>query len=95
MPLPGRTRSTSAAGLVLLTRRDCHLCREAREVVERVLPDYDARLEVIDVDSREDLARQYGHEVPVLLVEGVRVFKFRVEERRLRRRLRPWRRSEP
>ena len=81
------------ARLTLYGRRDCHLCHEAQQVVERVLGDYDARLEVVDVDTSPELAAAYGHEIPVLLLEGARAFKFRVEEARLRRRLRRWRRA--
>ena len=78
--------------LTFLTRGDCHLCHDAREVIDRVLPEYDIRLEVIDVDSQVELARRYGEQIPVLLVDGVKAFKFHIDERRLRRRLRHWRR---
>ena len=77
-----------------LTRRGCHLCHQAREVVERVAPDHDVTLEIIDVDTSEDLARRFGEEVPVLLVDGAKAFKFRIDEGRLRRRLRRWQRSD-
>lgn len=84
----------SAEGrLVLLTRRDCHLCHEAAEVLERVLPEYQVGLEVIDVDSRPELNDRHGEEVPVLLIDGRKAFKYRVDESRLRRRLRRWRRA--
>jgi len=76
------------ARLTFLTRRGCHLCDVAKEVVERVIPDHDVLLEVVDVDSREELAGRYGEEVPVLLIEGAKAFKFRIGEKRLRRRLR-------
>ncbi len=79
--------------LTFLTRRDCHLCHQARAVVERVVRDHSVTLEVLDVDSRTELLAHYGAEVPVLLVEGVKAFKFRVDEERLRRKLRPWRRN--
>ena len=78
------------AQLTFLTREDCHLCHEARQLLERVLPEHHVHLEVLDVDSSQDLARRYGHEVPVLLVNGSKASKLRMDEGRLRRRLRPW-----
>lgn len=89
----GVPRSGRGARLTFLTRRECCLCHEARAVVERVVPDYEVALEIIDVDTRDDLARAYGEQVPVLFVDGRRAFKFRVDERRLRRRLSRWRRG--
>lgn len=93
---PGGLRSSAAgetARLTLLTRVDCHLCREAKEVLDRVIPDHDVQFEIVDVDSSPELASRYGHEVPVLLLNGSKASKLRVDESRLRRRLRPWRRS--
>ena len=78
--------------LTFLTRKGCHLCHEARDLVERVAREYQVTLKVVDVDTRSELAREYGQEVPVLLVDGAKAFKFHVDERRLRRRLRRWRR---
>jgi VanZ family protein len=78
------------ANLMLLTRQDCHLCDEAKEVLDRVIPDHDAKLEILDVDSSRELASLYGHEVPVLLLNGSKASKLRMDERRLRRRLSKW-----
>ncbi len=84
--------ATDPAKVTFLTRRECSLCHEARAVIERVLPDFDVELEVIDVDGQEELTRLYGEQVPVVLLNGTKAFKFRVEEARLRRRLDSWRR---
>ena len=81
-----------AGHLTFLTRGDCRLCGAAREVIDRVIPEYDIRLDVVDVDSQAELARRYGEQIPVLLVDGAKAFKFRIDERRLRRRLRSFRR---
>ena len=66
---------------------------EARQVLSRVTPDYHVQLEVLDVDSRQELARRYGDELPVLLLNGAKASKSGMDERRLRRRLDPWRRK--
>ncbi len=86
----GSSASGESARLMFLTRVNCHLCHEAKEVLDRVIPDHDVQLEIVDVDSSPELASRYGHELPVLLLNGSKASKLRMDERRLRRRLRPW-----
>ena len=71
----------------LLTREGCHLCDEARRVLESVLGPAGPGFALIDVDSDPGLAARYGEEIPVVLIDGVKRFKRRVEEQRLRRLL--------
>ena len=49
-------------------------------------------LEIVDVDSDRKLAERYGHEVPVLLINGRKAFKYRVDAAELHARLRGHRR---
>jgi hypothetical protein len=44
---------------------------------------------VVDVGTSLDLTRRFGHEVPVLFLDGRKAFKYRVTAGALRRRL--WR----
>jgi len=74
--------------LTLYTRTDCHLCHEMRTVVDMVAREVAAVLEEIDVDGDPALAAAYGSDVPVLCVNGRRAFKYRVDARALRARLR-------
>lgn len=76
-----------AARLTLYTRRECHLCDEAKDTLDRVRREIPFDLDVVDVDSAAALVAQYGEEVPVVLIEGRKRFKYRVEEQRLRRLL--------
>ncbi|MEW6777382.1 MAG: redoxin domain-containing protein [Bdellovibrionota bacterium] len=75
------------ASVTLYTRRNCHLCEEAKAVLEKVRAEIPFELEAVDVDSNPVLTRQYGEEVPVILLDGKKRFKYRVEEDRLRRLL--------
>lgn len=74
--------------LVFYTRRRCHLCDVAKAELLPLLEEFDLELEERDVDDREEWARSYGDEVPVGVLEGRRLFKFRVDLDRLRRALR-------
>jgi glutaredoxin len=73
--------------LTLYGRADCHLCDEMRAVVDAVSREMRFELEEVDVDGDPALAAMYGEEVPVLLVNGRKAFKYRVTPRELRRRL--------
>jgi glutaredoxin len=73
--------------LTLYTRRDCDLCREMEELLEKELPRFDAELRRIEIDGDAALETSYGQEVPVLFVNGRKAFKFRCTARDLRKRL--------
>jgi glutaredoxin len=67
--------------ITLYGRPGCHLCDEAREVLDRVGEPYD----VVDIESDEDLLRRYLERIPVVAVDGEERFEFFVDEDQLRR----------
>lgn len=64
--------------LQLMSRRACCLCDDARTVAEALAARGLCRLEVVDVDQDIELARLYGMDVPVLLINGEARFKHRI-----------------
>ncbi len=74
--------------LTLITRHDCHLCEEMAAVIESVRGAVDFELEVRDVDADAELLAMYSAQVPVLLVDGRKAFKYRVTAAELTQRLR-------
>jgi glutaredoxin len=75
------------AEVTLYTRRGCHLCDDAKAALERVRHDHPFDLAIVDVDSDPALAARYGLEVPVILVDGRKHAKYRLDERAFVRRL--------
>jgi glutaredoxin len=73
--------------LTLYGRADCHLCHEMRAVVDAVGRELRFELEEVDVDGDPALVAAYGEEIPVLLVNGRKAFKYRVTPGELRARL--------
>lgn len=73
--------------ITLYGRADCHLCHDMRAVVDAVAGERPLAVEEVDVDGDPALAAAYGAEVPVLLVNGRKAFKYRVDAARLRARL--------
>jgi len=73
--------------ITLYTRRDCELCREMEEILAAELPRFNARLRRIEIDGDSALEASYGQEVPVLIVNTRKAFKFRCTPKELRKRL--------
>jgi glutaredoxin len=73
-----------AARVTLYTRPGCHLCDDARAVIERVCAELGESYDEVDIDADEALQRRYGEEVPVTLVDGRQHDFWRVDETRLR-----------
>jgi hypothetical protein len=73
--------------IVLVTRRECHLCEAARDVVGRVAADIGASWSERLIDDDADLAARFAEEVPVVLVDGVQRDFWKIDEARLRRTL--------
>ena len=69
--------------ITLFERPGCHLCEEAREVLDRVGEPYDA----VDVEADDELLERYLERIPVVAVDGEERFDFFVDEEGLRRLL--------
>ncbi len=65
----------------------CHLCDDARAVVERVRADHPFELREVDVSLDPELNHAYGERIPVLELDGEELFEFFVDEAELRRRI--------
>jgi glutaredoxin len=72
----------------LFTRQGCHLCDVAYEVVARVREREPFELTTVDVDTDPALAKEYGWDVPVVVVDGIRHAKYHVDEEAFLKRLR-------
>jgi hypothetical protein len=66
--------------VTLYGKPGCHLCDDAREVVERVRADHPFDLREVDVSLDPQLFREYGERIPVLELDGEELFEFYVEE---------------
>ena len=79
----------SDVSVTVYTRENCHLCAEAIDTIERVADAEGVALDMdlVDVDTDEELRAEYGERVPYVLLEGSPAFKYRVDEGQLRRKL--------
>jgi hypothetical protein len=74
--------------VVLITKANCHLCADARDVVGRVTAGLGLEWSEQSIDDDAGLRERYAEEIPVLLVDGVQRDFWRIDEARLVRTLR-------
>ena len=80
--------NSGAPHLTLYSKPGCHLCDDMKAVIDRVARRLPLSLEVVDISSDPDLLARYELEIPVLLIEGRKVAKYRIGERELEEKLR-------
>jgi glutaredoxin len=78
--------SSLPPGLVVLSREGCGLCHDMLMALaelerERSIPE----VQVVDVDSDPELARQFGVKVPVLLLDGSVICHYTLNSKELLR----------
>jgi len=73
--------------VVLYGRPGCHLCDDARAIVERVRAELPFALVERDIEQDDALHKRYLERIPVLALDGEELFEFFVDEDELRRRL--------
>jgi glutaredoxin len=71
------------ARLVLYTRAGCHLCDDAKVVLDRVSAATGVHWTEVDIAGDPELTAEYGDLIPVLTVDGRTHGYWRVDEQRL------------
>jgi hypothetical protein len=81
---PGTELGEAPPRVVLFSKPGCHLCDDARAIVEAVCGELGESYDEIDITTSEELMAAYGEEIPVTLVDGARHDFWRVDPVRLR-----------
>ncbi len=74
--------------VTLYTRKGCHLCDVMKDQLDMIRKENPFELSIFDIDLDPQLRALYHEEVPVLMVEGKKVAKYRLDDAMLLRRLR-------
>lgn len=64
--------------VTLYTRADCHLCESVQQVIEHVARTRAFRLTVRDIDADEDDLALYNEAVPVVVINGREIARYRL-----------------
>ena len=76
------------ARVTLYGRPGCHLCDDARTVIEAVCAELGESFTEVDIDTDAALRERFSEEVPVTFVDGRQHDFWRVDPQRLRAALR-------
>ncbi|WP_179666157.1 glutaredoxin family protein [Nocardioides thalensis] len=84
----GEASSTTGPRVTLYSRPGCHLCDEARAVIEAVCAEVGESYEEVSIVGDADLEQRFANEIPVTFVDGRQHDFWRVSPVRLRAALR-------
>lgn len=71
----------------LFSRPGCHLCDEAKAVLSDAAKRFPFQLIERNVEDKEEWERNFGHEIPLVFINGRKAFKYRVPPAELQRML--------
>lgn len=73
--------------LTIYSRPGCHLCEDMKVLVTRTVRHQSPPIAVeeIDISTDPELEARYGSEIPVLMLDGKKVAKYRIRESELLR----------
>jgi glutaredoxin len=74
--------------LTVYSKPDCHLCAKALEQLGPLSRELDFEVAEQDITADDALHRAYFERIPVLLLDGVQLCEYFVDEDLLRERLR-------
>ena len=73
--------------VVIYSRPGCHLCEEAKKVIEASGYRGEYTLEEINIESDAELLRRYRYDIPVITINGEEAFRHRLTVDEFRQRL--------
>ncbi len=73
--------------LILYSRPGCHLCDAMKAQLDQLCTRLEFELQVVDIAADAGLEQRYGHEIPVLYIDGRIAARHRVTDAELIRKL--------
>lgn len=76
------------AHVLLYTRPGCHLCEEAKAQIAAAACADQYTLEEVNIADDPALTELYGWEIPVITINGIKAFKYRLTAAEFKSKLR-------
>jgi glutaredoxin len=73
--------------VIIYSRPGCHLCEEAKASILSAGCTDQFTLEEVNIESDDELLRKYKYDIPVILIDGVESFIYRVDPREFSTRI--------
>ncbi len=71
--------------VIFYTKAGCHLCDDARDLLEGLAAEITFELTEIDIRTDPTIFETYRYRIPVILIDGQRIVEGRIGEEDLRR----------
>jgi len=68
----------------IYSKKECHLCDEAKHVLARFASKYPLEIKEIDIEQDPAAFEQFHEEIPVIFLEDTKLFKYKIDERKFR-----------
>ena len=65
--------------VIIYSRPGCHLCDEAKAVIQNAGCSDRFILEEVNIESDDELLRKYKYDIPVIMIDGIEAFRHRVD----------------
>lgn len=73
------------AQVIVYSRPGCHLCDEAKAVIENANCSERFTLAEVNIESDQELLTKYKYDIPVVTIDGVEAFRHRVDREEFRK----------
>jgi glutaredoxin len=67
------------AHVIVYSRPGCHLCDEAKAVIENAGCSDRYTLQEVNIESDDELLKKYKYDIPVVTIDGEEAFRHRVD----------------
>lgn len=74
-----KNRTRTIRRVTLYSRAGCHLCDEVKEVISRARKKLEFELEEVDIEADLVLLDELRYEIPVVAIDGRRMFRYRLQ----------------
>lgn len=74
--------------VTVYSKKDCHLCDIAKETLLKIQQELPFSLNEIDIEKDKTAFEKYKYLIPVIEIDGERVFNYRINETEMKKILR-------
>jgi glutaredoxin len=71
--------------VIIYSKKDCHLCDIAKETLLKVQQELPFLLNEIDIERDKTAFERYKYLIPVIEIDGEKVFNYRIDENELKK----------
>src|SRR5258706_14670179 len=85
VPYVTKAKEPAPVQVTFYTKAGCHLCEEARDMLDDIAAQTTFELTEIDIRSDNEIFERYRYRIPVIIIEDDTILEGRIEYRELAR----------